>query len=66
MAAQKRIYVVKQTVGDTVTESLVRAVTSAQAIKHVSKPMFTAEVADQEAMLRLAKTHEVQDAGEAE
>lgn len=65
MAATKRIYVVKQTVGETVTESLVRAATSAQAIKHVSKPMFSADVASQDDVLRLAKTHDVQDASDA-
>lgn len=62
--ANGRIYVVKQTSGDTTTEHLVRAANSAQAVNAVSKPQFSAEVATQDDILRLAKTHTVIEAGE--
>lgn len=64
MATQKRIYVVAQQDGDKKTEHLVRAVSPAQAINHVAKPQFSAEVASQDDVLRLARTHEVMEAGE--
>lgn len=60
-----RIYVVKQQhSGDSTTEHLVRAATVAQAINAVSKPQFSAEVASQDDLLRLAPTHKPIDAGE--
>lgn len=59
-----RIYVVKQKSGDTTTEHLVRAANSAQAVNAVSKPQFSAEVASQDEILRLAKTHAVVEASE--
>ena len=59
-----RVYVVTTKNGDGTTERLVRAPTAAQAIRHVAKPMFVAEVASQEDCLRLAKTHDIEDAGE--
>lgn len=67
--ATKRIYIVKQSVTTDVSSSgviehLVRASSAAQAIGHVVKPRFTAEVASQDVVLRLAKTHDVHEAGE--
>lgn len=62
--ATNRIYVVKQQDGDKTTERLVRAQSAAQAIKHVAKPQFTAEVGSQDEILRLAKTHTVEEASE--
>lgn len=63
--AAKRIYVVTQTAEDGSTKvALVRAQTPAQAIGHLAKPQFAAEVASQDDLIRLAKTCDVQDAGE--
>lgn len=59
-----RIYIVKQQDGDKTTERLVRAASPSQAINHVAKPQFSAEVASQDELIRLAKTCEVEDAGE--
>lgn len=60
-----RIYVVKQTIpDDKFIEILVRAANVAQAINAVSKPQFSAEVASQDDLLRLAPTHKPIDAGE--
>ena len=60
-----RIYVVKQQhSGDATTEHLVRAATVAQAINAVSKPQFSADVATQDDILRLAKTHSVIESAE--
>lgn len=59
-----RIYVVKQKSGDNTTEHLVRAANVAQAINAVAKPQFSAEVASQDDLVRLAKTHSVVEASE--
>lgn len=63
MAQKKRIYVVVDTA--TKVESLVRAAGKAQAIGHVVRERFTADVADQAALVRLVGAKvEVQDAGD--
>lgn len=58
-----RIYVVKYESGaEPYSEILVKAVTAAAAIRHVASPMFTAKVASQDDLIRLAKTHHVKEA----
>lgn len=54
----KRIYLV--IVGDE--EHLVRAASASAAIRAIAHPMFTATVATQDALIRLAKTHHVREA----
>lgn len=53
MAAAKRIYTVTITEGDQVTTRLVKAQNPSQAIRHVSDPMFKAEIAGQDDLVRL-------------
>lgn len=53
----KRIYVV--TVNSQ--EYLVKAVSASQAIRAIASPMFSAEVATQDQLIRLAKTHTVRE-----
>lgn len=62
MATNSRIYVVKNKKG---MESLVRAVTTASAIRHAARAEFSAEVASQDELVRLAGGgHNVEVAGE--
>lgn len=56
MANETRIYVVTQKVDGSAkndTQHLVRASSQAQAIRHVVGEQFTAEVADQDALVAL-------------
>ncbi len=55
----KRIYVV---VVNGTQEHLVRASSASQAIRAVADPMFKVGVANQDDLLRLAKTHTVKEA----
>lgn len=59
-----RIYVVtKNEPGvEQKSETLVRASSASQAIRHVADPMFKAGVASQDDLIRLAKTHHVKEA----
>lgn len=64
--AEKRIYVVndKQANGEVVTR-LVNAGNPAQAIRHVAKGKITATPATVNQMAILAKTHTVEESGDA-
>lgn len=53
----KRIYLV--IAGDQ--EHLVRATSAAAAIRVIAQPMFMAHVANQENLVRLAKTHPIKE-----
>lgn len=53
-----RIYIVSY--GDR--EELVRAISANQAIRIISDPMFKVQVASQDDLVRLAKTHHVKEA----
>lgn len=55
----KRIYVV---VVNGTKEHLVRAQSASQAIRYVAHPMFKVAVANQDDLIRLAKTHTVEEA----
>lgn len=57
-----RVYVVTQSVPPGDQEVLVRAATAAQAIRHASKQTFSVKVANQDDLIRLAKTHNVEEA----
>jgi hypothetical protein len=61
MAQQTRIYVIS---GDS-TDRLVRAATSAQAIRHVVRNRFVSRLADQEEIVKLMGSGiRVEDAGD--
>lgn len=64
--SEKRIYIVGvHEEGKKVAHRLVRAGTVAQAIRHVAKPMFEAEVASQDRLVELVSHGiKVEDAGE--
>lgn len=56
----KRVYVV--ICAEREEEILVRATSTSQAIRAVVTPMYKAEVATQDDLIRLAKTHTVKEA----
>lgn len=53
-----RIYVV---IVNGTKEHLVRATSASQAIRHVAHPLFKVGVASQDDLIRLAKTHTVEE-----
>lgn len=64
MAAKKRIYLVTD-LADDGAQHLVRAGSGSQAIRHIVRSKYLAEVAKQDDIVRLVAMHElVQDAGE--
>lgn len=56
----KRIYVV--ICSEREEEILVKAASASQAIRTVVHPLYKAEVATQDDLIRLAKTHTVKEA----
>lgn len=60
----KRIYVIEKNEPgiNQKSEYLVRASSASAGLRAVAAPMFTAKVASQDDLVRLAKTHHVKEA----